>query len=167
MTIQYNMYKLNRDIDIESTRERLLKSPMVQKVYLNEGNDKKQGIHGSLTIKFIDIDRKIWLSKKAAGFAFASLEEKQKIMSSLFLHDIKLKQQNGEPEPTKWSVMGDGWPPPKPLQVLGCKGYVYNIMEPVKNVFKVRRGVHPLLWWFVYVGLPILSVLPQFLKPYF
>jgi len=131
---------------------------MVKKVFYNEGNEKHQGEYGSLVVEFKGVEKRVSISKKTVQLTFSNLEEKQKIMGLLFLYGVKLKY-----EPNIWSVIGHGWPPPVPLKVLGCKGYVYNVVQSAKTKLNIRKGVPPLLWFLLFAILS-LPVLPKILE---
>jgi len=52
--------------------------------------------------------------------------------------------------------------PPENFKLPACPQIYYYTLQSVKNVFKVRRGPHPLLW-ILFFALPILAGLSELL----
>jgi hypothetical protein len=128
-----NLYESNLDID--STYERLKKSPLIKKANISEGGTHHQGC-GLLEVEIKGFSNKIIISRKGKiGIPFSDAKEKKLMMDTLAPLLITKDGSVATLTPTKTIVTVE-WKngiPPKNFQFPACaRSFVYEISD-VRN----------------------------------
>jgi hypothetical protein len=160
MNIQVN-YESNFDYD--NTLESLRNSNQLE-YEISKGGANHQGID-LLKVKVKGFKKWCLIGKVAVQINFENDREKEHIFTLLRPHLRTKDNTLAFLKPTttnvfaNWKEVESG----KPIPFSACpKTYLYTL-QSIKTKLNVRKGVHPLLWFLLFLMLS-LPVLPKFLE---